>query len=155
MVSYAPQSRQLCVVSKLTLSWPVCALQYASITEILLALSTPNQESENRNQTSDLVRKLTIRVCGIAYTNENVPAMINSFGPLLFCMFLLFDYLLCLQVTLTHCYVLGGRYLTLKSHRRLLEAMLIRFAQPTGYPIEYNIEQLKEWWAQSEHRDEI
>jgi len=69
----------------------VSAWQYAITAKILLALSSPELQTDGSNLPADLVQKLAIRVCGIAFTNEDLGATLNGFGPLLFCESLLVD----------------------------------------------------------------
>jgi len=71
------------------ISAPVSAWQYAITAEILLALSSSEPQIDGSNRPLDVVQKLAIRVCGIAFTNEDLGATLNGFGPLLFCEFLL------------------------------------------------------------------
>jgi len=65
----------------------VCALQYASITEMLLTLCSPplRSSSDNIALRCDQVQELALQVCGLALTNDSVTARVNSFGPLSFC----------------------------------------------------------------------
>ena len=67
------------------LSGLVSALEYAATAEILLSLSSPEPQTKSSKRPLDVVQKLAIRVCGIAFTNEDLAATLNSFGPLLFC----------------------------------------------------------------------
>ena len=70
-------------------SGPVSALQYAETAKILLTLSLPESKPDSSHSPLDLVQKRTIRVCGLAFTNEDLGATVNGFGPLLFCKFVL------------------------------------------------------------------
>jgi hypothetical protein len=68
----------------------VSALQYAAIAKMLLILSSPEPQTRSskptqHNRPPDLVEKLTVRVCGLAFTNEDLAATLNAFGPLSFC----------------------------------------------------------------------
>ncbi len=58
----------------------VAAQQYFSIAKILLALYNPSGYIDR-----DIILENTLRVCGMAYTNENTAARVNAFGPLAFC----------------------------------------------------------------------
>ncbi|TAQ89044.1 hypothetical protein B7494_g2634 [Chlorociboria aeruginascens] len=127
--STAPKTGNIFPSEWLLKPWHVSALQYAATAEILLTLSSPELQNESSSRPIDLVQKLTIRICGIAFTNEDLAATLNGFGPLLFC----------------------GRYLTEVDHRTALETMLVNFGKPTGYPMEHNIKQLKDWWTQSSY----
>ncbi len=82
MVRYKPEARRC----QLTFYSLVCALQYVATAKILLALSSPEPQNESCSSRLDLVQKLTVEVCGLAFTNEDLAATINGFGPLLFCM---------------------------------------------------------------------
>jgi len=69
----------------------VAAEQYYSVTEILLALSKPFPDttastSTEEVQSRDVIIHHALRICGLAYTNDNVSARVNAFGPLAFCM---------------------------------------------------------------------
>jgi hypothetical protein len=45
----------------------------------------------------------------------------------------------------------GGRYLSEDRHRDALEAMLIDFQRPTGWPVKHLIAELKCCWTQEHH----
>ncbi|KAM0820324.1 hypothetical protein AB5N19_06143 [Seiridium cardinale] len=64
--------------------WHVSALQYASLAKILLLLSSPTHRFDSSQTPPEAVQKLALRICGLARTNENLAAMLNSFGPLFF-----------------------------------------------------------------------
>ncbi|KAH8802480.1 hypothetical protein F5884DRAFT_860843 [Xylogone sp. PMI_703] len=103
--------------------WHVAGQQYCSIAEILLALYDPFAPVDR-----EFVLKQTLKVCGLAYTNDNVSARVNAFGPLAFC----------------------GRNLTLTVHREGLKAMLWEFSKPTGWPVHCIINDLEEYWRLEE-----
>ena len=68
----------------------VAALQYLSVAEILLAMFRhPSLEGGSDvqafNADHELARQHALRVCGLAYTNDNVAVRVNAFGPLAFC----------------------------------------------------------------------
>jgi len=68
----------------------VAALQYLSVAEILLAMFRhPLLERSSDGQAfiadHELARQHALRVCGLAYTNDNAAARVNAFGPLAFC----------------------------------------------------------------------
>jgi hypothetical protein len=46
---------------------------------------------------------------------------------------------------------IGGRYLSEDRHRDALEAMLIDFQRPTGWPVKHLIAELKCCWTQEQH----
>jgi hypothetical protein len=63
------------------------------VAKILLALSKPHMDnSQLRNldleQNRELIQENALKVCGLAFTNENIAARVNAFGPLAFCTFL-------------------------------------------------------------------
>jgi hypothetical protein len=67
-------------------------MQYAAIAKILLNLLTPpghlvTETVITQSASDDEVQQLAALVCGLAYTNENLAATLNAFGPLIFCMF--------------------------------------------------------------------
>ncbi|RDL30161.1 uncharacterized protein BP5553_10439 [Venustampulla echinocandica] len=100
--------------------WHVAAQQYCSVAEILLALFDPfapaNQEA---------VLEHAIKICGLAYTNDNVAARVNAFGPLAFC----------------------GKYLVDSTHREGLKTMLRQFGTPTAWPVHCIIGDLEQYWT--------
>ncbi|KUJ17910.1 uncharacterized protein LY89DRAFT_30609 [Mollisia scopiformis] len=109
--------------------WHVASEQYYSVTEILLSSchssstsSIPFQADQNRER----VVFHALQICGLAYTNDDVSARVNAFGPLAFC----------------------GRYLTETIHRHGLLRMLNEFSKPTGWPVAPIIEDLQEHWAE-------
>ncbi len=68
----------------------VAAEQYYSVAEILLELSRPlstqtplSTTATDRSQ--ETVVQHALKICGLAYTNDDVPARVNAFGPLAFC----------------------------------------------------------------------
>lgn len=63
-------------------------MQYASIAEMLLILSSPGfEKSADRHIRMNRVQELALYVCGLAFTNHSVAARVNAFGPLSFCIF--------------------------------------------------------------------
>ncbi|KAH8652124.1 hypothetical protein BX600DRAFT_527290 [Xylariales sp. PMI_506] len=99
--------------------------QYGAVAKMLLALSSPQSHPDNPRSSHHIIPNLATRICGLAITNKNLAATLNSFGPLIFC----------------------GRYLVQKSHQNALEAMLTDFGKHTGYPVELHIRQLQELWT--------
>jgi hypothetical protein len=70
----------------------VAAQQYCSVAELLLATFRPLPLDESLDtqafQTRDeLAQDLALKVCGLAYTNDNIAARVNGFGPLAFCQY--------------------------------------------------------------------
>lgn len=70
----------------------VAGEQYFSITKSLLALSEPLQSAPtwgltNRESIIPCIRDEALRVCGLAYTNDDIAARVNAFGPLAFCVY--------------------------------------------------------------------
>ncbi|PMD66235.1 uncharacterized protein K444DRAFT_166965 [Hyaloscypha bicolor E] len=63
-----------------------------------------------------------LKICGLAFTNDNVSARVNAFGPLAFC----------------------GRYITLHHQREALVNMLQDVSFPTGWPVQPIIEDLND-----------
>ncbi|KAH8655394.1 hypothetical protein BX600DRAFT_68389 [Xylariales sp. PMI_506] len=126
--STAPKPGNLFPSEWMLQRWHVSGLQYAAVAEILLALSSPQRLPDQATSLRHIVEGLAIRICGLAFSNENLAATINSFAPLIFC----------------------GRYLIRKSHRAALEMMLINFSKPTGYPVEPHIKELQELWAEED-----
>ncbi|KAI9729384.1 MAG: hypothetical protein M1834_006908 [Cirrosporium novae-zelandiae] len=112
--------------------WHVSSLQYASIAEILLALYDPlyqeSLEPSIRQVSLDFIQEHVLRVCGLAWTNKDVAARVNAFGPLSFC----------------------GRYLIHKDQQQFLEKMLLDFTVDTAWPVHCIISDLKECWARKE-----
>ncbi|KAG9230251.1 hypothetical protein BJ875DRAFT_162264 [Amylocarpus encephaloides] len=102
--------------------WHVAAQQYYSVAEILLATQKPGLGIDR-----DVILYHALRVCGLAYTNENVAARVNAFGPLSFC----------------------GRFLTETSHRRGLRSLLVEMSLPTAWPVQPIIADLEDYWASS------
>ncbi|RFU32106.1 hypothetical protein B7463_g4227, partial [Scytalidium lignicola] len=100
--------------------WHVAGQQYCAITEILLAIYDPFSPVDQ-----EFVLNQTLKVCGLAYTNDSIAARVNTFGPLAFC----------------------GRYLTSSLHREGLKSMLREFAKPTAWPVHCIINDLEEYWS--------
>jgi hypothetical protein len=74
----------------------VAAQQYYSIAEIILTLTyqirSGGQLGEGASQAKrDLAQYHALQVCGLAYTNDNVAARVNAFGPLAFCAYTSFE----------------------------------------------------------------
>jgi len=70
--------------------WVVAGEQYCSVAEILLALSKPNTDILQFRilgieQSQGIIQGHALKVCGLAFTNENIAARVNAFGPLAFC----------------------------------------------------------------------
>ncbi|KAF2802204.1 uncharacterized protein BDZ99DRAFT_576908 [Mytilinidion resinicola] len=107
--------------------WYVAARQYAAVAEILLVLSKPGQalDSEGREMR---VQELALQVCGLAFTNEDVPARVNAFGPLAFC----------------------GRFLRESKYRSGLRCLLRNMARQTGWNVDYILKDLYECWGESD-----
>lgn len=64
----------------------VVALQYLSVAEILLVtFRHPSLERSSDIQAfipnHELTQQHALRVCGLAYTNDNATARVNAFGP--------------------------------------------------------------------------
>lgn len=54
--------------------------------KIILTLSSPESGiTEPRPCDEDNILDNALRVCGLAYTNDNIAARVNAFGPLAFC----------------------------------------------------------------------
>lgn len=125
----------------------VAAEQYYSVTEILLASSripskvTPGAHLET-NYSPEYIVLHALRICGLAYTNENVSARVNAFGPLAFCK----RFYACQYIS-SLTFRIGGRYLSESIHRNGLIFMLRDFAKPTGWPVMPIIEDLQRHWA--------
>ncbi|RDW84382.1 hypothetical protein BP6252_01972 [Coleophoma cylindrospora] len=100
--------------------WHVAAQQYCAIAEILLAIYDPFSPIDR-----EFVLEQTLKVCGLAYTNDNVAARVNVFGPLAYC----------------------GKYLQTSRHRQGLMSMLREFALPTAWPVGCIIEDLERCWS--------
>ena len=60
----------------------VAANQYGAITEMLLALYSSSDLSTEKR---DLANYYALQVCGLAFTNDDIAARVNAFGPLAFC----------------------------------------------------------------------
>ncbi|KZF23020.1 hypothetical protein L228DRAFT_141531 [Xylona heveae TC161] len=110
--------------------WHVAGLQYASIAEILLALYDPTHDAMPRyftkldQHTFETIQEHTLRVCGLAYTNDDASARVNAFGPLSFC----------------------GRFLLQPAQRKAVEEMLLEYSIPTAWPVHHIIRDLKDYW---------
>jgi len=66
--------------------WHIAAEQYFAIAEILLMLFNPLSASGHVTQADlDFAQNHSERVCGLAWTNDDVSARVNAFGPLAFC----------------------------------------------------------------------
>jgi len=68
----------------------VAAQQYASIAEIFLLIYNPDNDAEGKFshlsiQKKALVQEQSLKVCGMAFTNDNDAARVNAFGPMAFC----------------------------------------------------------------------
>ncbi|KAL3425378.1 hypothetical protein PVAG01_02169 [Phlyctema vagabunda] len=100
----------------------IAAQQYWSCCEVLLSLANPLPGAE-----PDLgcAESHALRVCGLACSNENMAATVNSFGMLAFC----------------------GRFLTQPYHRRALEDALTSFNMTTAWPVTSIMQDLKEHWT--------
>lgn len=66
--------------------------QYCSVADILLALSKPYLNTPRfgilgREGSQVAIEGHVLKICGLAFTNENVSARVNVFGPLAFCKF--------------------------------------------------------------------
>jgi hypothetical protein len=62
------------------------------VAEILLTLSQPNPNIpefsiHGREGSEAAIEGHVLKICGLAFTNENVSARVNAFGPLAFCKF--------------------------------------------------------------------
>ena len=58
--------------------------------EMLLALSKPSPQNPQfgmagREESQAAIEGHALKICGLAFTNENVSARVNAFGPLAFC----------------------------------------------------------------------
>jgi hypothetical protein len=74
------------------ISSTVAGQQYCSVAKILLSLSEPLPLAPSfgvigRGLILPFVRDEALKVCGLAYTNEDVSARVNAFGPLAFCAY--------------------------------------------------------------------
>ncbi len=63
--------------------------QYLSVAEILLALSRPTPNTpqfglSGRDEGTVIINSHAMRLCGLAYSNDDVAARLNVFGPLAF-----------------------------------------------------------------------
>jgi hypothetical protein len=75
----------------------VAGEQYFSIAKILLSLSEPRPDAPNfgaigRESNMLSVSDEALKVCGLAYTNEDIAARVNGFGPLAFCVYFSCNY---------------------------------------------------------------
>jgi len=102
--------------------WHTAAQQYASVTALLLSQLRPGSD------TRDEVVSHALRVCGLAYTNENSSARLNSFGPLSYC----------------------GRFLRDHRHRLALCDLLKEMANETGWNVEPVLQDLYICWGESD-----
>jgi len=70
----------------------VAGEQYCHIAELLLELSQPVLSLEKfglkgREANHHTIQTAALVVCGLAFTNDNIAARVNAFGPLSFCKF--------------------------------------------------------------------
>ncbi|KAF2494557.1 hypothetical protein BU16DRAFT_582463 [Lophium mytilinum] len=107
--------------------WQVAARMYAAVAEVLLVLAEPGRGLE-RGGGEERVRKYALQVCGLARSNEDVPARVNAFGPLAFC----------------------GRLLRERRHRTGLRDLLANMARQTGWNVDYILKDLYECWGESD-----
>lgn len=64
----------------------MAAQQYLAVAEILLRLFNPSPAGGHVGQGDlEFAQDRALKVCGLAWTNDNVPARVNAFGPLAFC----------------------------------------------------------------------
>ena len=75
---------------KSLITFAVAALQYLSVAKILLAMFRHpmlerSSDVQAFNADHELARQHALRVCGLAYMNDNVAARVNAFGPSAFC----------------------------------------------------------------------
>lgn len=68
----------------------VAGKQYYYVAEMLLRLSQPCPGAPafgliGREASRDAIETPALMVCGLAFTNDNIPARVNAFGPLAFC----------------------------------------------------------------------
>ena len=64
----------------------VAAQQYFAVAEILLMLFNPSPVNGHVSQADlELAGDRALRICGLACTNDDIPARVNAFGPLAFC----------------------------------------------------------------------
>jgi hypothetical protein len=123
----------------------VAARQYYSVAEILLTLynpllsEVPVGEVERR-----FAEDHALRVCGLAFTNDNVSARVNAFSPLSFVSlhFRGGEHNLCRTNRLV-----DGRCLTLEKHREGLVALLTDISKPVAWPIGPIIRDLTVCWG--------
>jgi hypothetical protein len=74
------------IIELLTKYAQVAAQQYYSIAEILLTLYNPLHPGAQFGEPErQFAEDHALRVCGLAFTNDNVAARVNAFGPLSFC----------------------------------------------------------------------
>ncbi|KAK7417712.1 hypothetical protein QQX98_004368 [Neonectria punicea] len=107
--------------------WSVSASQYALTAEVLLMLcSHIGHRRGTEGPPLDQIKKLSLQICGLAYTNEYEEARVNSFGPLSFC----------------------GRFLTESKHQAALVAMLVDFGEATAWPVQFITTELRKQWSQ-------
>ncbi|KAE9375243.1 hypothetical protein N431DRAFT_542827 [Stipitochalara longipes BDJ] len=128
--STAPKSGNAFPSIWLLSPWHVAGEQYFAVAEILLALSQPGPNTPQfgivgRENSQAAVESHVLKICGLAFTNNNVSARVNAFGPLAFC----------------------GRYLIQHHHREDLVNMLQYFSIPTGWPVQPIIEDLRQHWV--------
>ncbi|KAK7994196.1 nucleoside-diphosphate-sugar epimerase [Apiospora arundinis] len=112
-----------------TRPWHVGALQYASVAEMLLILSRPDSTSQSPTDhkfplSRGRAQQLAVRVCGLAFTNDSLAAVVNAFGPLIFC----------------------GHFLSSSEHRAALVKMLLSFSERTAWPVSDSVKQLRDCW---------
>lgn len=127
----------------------VAGEQYYCVAEMLLGLSQPFSSAFafgliGREANHHAVETSALMVCGLAFTNNDISARVNAFGPLTFCE---------LIRPSSHDIstdLLGGRYLTEVRHRSGLIAMLRNFSIPTGWPVDPIIEDLEMHWSTTE-----
>jgi hypothetical protein len=68
----------------------VAGEQYFSVAAILLALYKPDPNLSQfgvtgRDDSPSYIEGHVLNICALAFTNENVSARVNAFGPLAFC----------------------------------------------------------------------
>ncbi|PVH74020.1 hypothetical protein DL98DRAFT_594520 [Cadophora sp. DSE1049] len=105
--------------------WHIAGEQYCFIAEILLALSEPQAPATTDACKRAAITEHALKVCGLAFTNDDPSGRVNAFGPLTFC----------------------GRYLVEQSHQEGLVSMLHEFGLQVGWPVQPIIEDLRWHWS--------
>jgi hypothetical protein len=130
-----------------------------SNTSLLSILDFLGYEDETLSR-EDLLDDLALEVCGIAFTAKIPSVIVNTFGPIAYCMFKSSNIGHLRDVNWLHPSIPmikiradislinpGCRFLKSPSSRDELERQLVACKKSIGWPVERLIDGLKVYWA--------